>query len=85
MAIINDSGQKISYKCSDLINEVWHDIIEFGTDQTVNAIAKDIHGVRIYTDYMFPEDDITLDNDEVVEPMPISDFLKKLQEQNRIL
>lgn len=40
MAIENNYGISISYECSDLINEVKNDILEFGGATEVDAALK---------------------------------------------
>lgn len=53
MSFINDLGQKISYECSELIEELEQDIAEFGQDLEVIVITEIKHGVKLYKDYTF--------------------------------
>lgn len=89
MAITNDNGHRISYDCDSLIRELESDIQEFGKDFLVDAVTKDIEGVKVYTDYNFSEDNKMpfddLDSTESVEIIKASDLLEIFKQQNKIL
>lgn len=44
MAFINSNGERISYDCSDLIEELSDDIEEFGGDTIVNVWCREDQG-----------------------------------------
>lgn len=89
MAFINANGLKISYECSELIEELKQDIEEFGGDRVVAVWCKEYEGVTIYTNYDFITDDMPLENSEVngevVKPMTMSALLILFEKQNEIL
>lgn len=90
MAFINEQGIKISFECSELIDELKTDILEFGGDTVVAVWCKDNSGVTIYTNYDFIDEEqpITekdLDKDEYIEKMTMSALLVLLEKQNEIL
>lgn len=53
MAIENNYGIPISYECSDLINEVKNDILEFGGATEVDAACRLDAGVKVIFDYIY--------------------------------
>ena len=53
MAFINEQGIKISFECSELIDELKTDILEFGGDTVVAVWCKDNSGVTLYVNYDF--------------------------------
>jgi len=57
MPLINSRGEKISYECKDLIEELEGDIAEFGGDMVVDVVTMRVKGVTLYTDYNFVEKD----------------------------
>lgn len=80
---------KISYECSDLIEELQEDILEFG-DIDMYAFFDKIQGYTFLTNYDFIIDEKPLQADElkddtVVKIMKASEILKILEEQNRII
>lgn len=80
---------KISYECSDLIEELQEDILEFG-DIDMYAFFDKIQGYTFLTNYDFIVDEKPLQADElkddtVVKIMKASEILKILEEQNRII
>ncbi len=90
MAFINEQGLGISYECSELIEELKEDILEFGGDTIVAVWCKDNSGVTLYTNYDFIDEDqpITekeLDKDEYIQKMTMSALLILLEKQNEIL
>lgn len=90
MAFINPQGIKISYECSDLIEELKSDIAEFGGDKIVAVWCKDNSGVTIYTNYDFIEEEqpiieSELQGDEYIQKMTMSALLVLLEKQNEIL
>lgn len=90
MAFINEQGLRISYECSELIEELKEDIVEFGGDTVVAVWCKDNSGVTLYTNYDFIDEDqpITekeVDDDEYIQKMTMSALLILLEKQNEIL
>lgn len=90
MAFINAEGQKISYECSDLIEELKEDINEFGGDKFVYVWCKDSQGVTLYTNYDFieseeSETETELNDDEYLKQMTMTTLLILLEKQNEIL
>lgn len=90
MAFINEQGLGISYECSELIEELKEDIVEFGGDTVVAVWCKDNSGVTLYTNYDFidKEQPITekeVDDDEYIQKMTMSALLILLEKQNEIL
>ena len=90
MVFINEQGLGISYECSELIEELKEDILEFGGDTIVAVWCKDNSGVTLYTNYDFIDEDqpITekeLDKDEYIQKMTMSALLILLEKQNEIL
>ena len=79
---------KISYECSDLIEELKNDINEYG-DIDMYAFFDNIDGYTFLTNYDFISDENPLNSDElnnsIVQIMKASEILKKLKEQNEIL
>lgn len=90
MAFINENGEKISYACSELIEDLKVDIDEFGGDKVVAVWCKEISGVTIYTNYDFIEDEapITqteLQDGEYIKTITMTALLVLLEKQNEIL
>ncbi len=90
MAFINEQGLGISYECSELIEELKEDIVEFGGDTVVAVWCKDNSGVTLYTNYDFIDEEqpITekeVDDDEYIQKMTMSALLILLEKQNEIL
>ena len=80
---------KISYECSDLIEELKEDILEFG-DIDMYAFFDKIQGYTFLTNYDFIVDEKPLRADElkddtIVKIMKASEILKILEEQDRII
>ena len=80
---------KISYECSELIEELEEDIIKFGENEEVIVWCKNIEGTTIYTNYDFDTDmkihSSEVEKDEYLIKIPMKDLLTKLREQNKIL
>lgn len=89
MAFINKYGQKISYDCQELIEELKQDIIEFGGDIIVEVVTEEKEGVILYKDYNFIDDDeeteFILDINEKMERMTASALLVLYEKENEIL
>lgn len=79
---------KISYECSELIEELKKDIKEFG-DIDMYAFFREINGNTFLVDYDFIEDEMPLTSKElgndVAQVMKASEILKILEEQNKII
>lgn len=80
---------KISYECSELINELKEDIKEFG-DIDMYAFFEKREGYTFITNYDFIEEEKPLDvkelkEDTIIQIMKASEILKILEEQNEIV
>ena len=87
MSFTNPEGIKLSYECSDLIEELKADIEEFGGDKIVAVWCIDNSGVTFYTNYDFivPEEPLQkseLQNGEYIKKMTMSALLIRLEKQN---
>lgn len=81
---------KISYECSELIEELKRDILEFGKDTIVNVWCKDTNGVTLYTNYDFIVKELPFDKSELIEneyikEISMGELLTLLKNQNKIL
>lgn len=84
---------KISYECSDLIEELKKDVKEFGEDKELYAFYQEVQGHTFLTNYDFivDEKDCTqfsekeLKNVKYVQIMKAKDILKVLEKQNSII
>ena len=90
MGFVNENGENISYECSELIEELKEDILEFGGDTIVNVWCKDTNGVTIYTNYDFIEKELSLQDNEVengeyIKQMSMTALVMLLEIQNSIL
>lgn len=88
MAFTNKYGQKISYDCGDLIEELKQDISEFGGDLIVEVVTEERKGVTLYKDYNFIDDeetDFVLNDNEKLERMTASALLVLYEKENKIL
>lgn len=89
MAFINPNGIKISFECSELIEELKEDIAEFGGDTIVAVWCKNNSGITLYTNYDFIDEEepikkTQLKNDEYIQKMTMSALLMLLEKQNKI-
>lgn len=79
---------KISYECSELIEDLEEDIREFGNID-MYAFFDKIEGYTILTNYDFISNEIPLNSDEIenstIVVMKAEEILKILQKQNSIL
>ena len=90
MAFVNPQVIKISYECSELIEELKQDIEEFGGDTIVAVWWKENDWLIFYTNYDFidEEEPITekeLQNEEFIKQMTMTTLLILLEEQNEII
>lgn len=90
MAFINSQGIKISFECSNLIEELKADIAEFGENEIVSVWCKDNSGVTIYTNYDFNVEreiikESDLEDNEYIQNMTMGALLILLEKQNEIL
>lgn len=90
MAFINKYGIKISYECTDLIEELKQDIEEFGGDTIIAVWCKENEGITFYTNYDFIDDEepITeneLQDGEFLKQMTMTALLILLEEQNELM
>lgn len=79
---------KVSYECSDLIEELKNDIKEFGNID-MYAYFEKINGFTFITNYDFIVNSKPLTPEEIegciVQIMKAEEILKILEEQNRII
>ena len=76
---------KLSYECSDLIEEIKGDISEFGEDLEECVLVKDFHGCKIYKENDFVDTVFEpLHDDEFIEKMKIGKLLELCEQQNSI-
>ena len=95
MAFESNNGIKISFECSELIEELKEDIEEFGEDALVNVwVREDKDGVALFVNYDFIDEDMPLTEDEKklmeeqnehIEVMSMGTLLPILEKQNEIL
>lgn len=89
MAFMNKYGQKISYDCQELIEELKQDITEFGSDMLVDVVTEEREGVTLYKDYNFIDDDVETDfilnENEKLQRMTASALLVLYEKENKIL
>ena len=90
MAFINENGEKISYECSALIDDLKHDIDEFGGNTIVAVWCKKTHGVEVYTNYDFIDETQPLKKEELkegefIKTMTMTALLLLFKTQNEIL
>ena len=88
MAFTNKYGQKISYDCQELIEELKQDITEFGSDMLVDVVTEEREGVTLYKDYNFIDDDVETDfmlnKNEKLQRMTASALLVLYEKENKI-
>lgn len=88
MAFRNDLGQDISFDCSELIEELREDIVEFGGDKILEVVTEEREGVTIYKDYNFINDDestvFKLSGMERMQKMTASALLLLYEQENGI-
>ena len=80
---------KISFECSELIEELKQDIKEFG-DIEMYAFFEEVKGYTFLTNYDFISEEKSLSSKEfkestIVQKMKASEILKILEEQNSII
>ena len=89
MALINNNGMSISFDSEELIEDLISDINEFGPDMELEVITVWSHGVKIYKDYNFIEEDpataMPLEEGENLETMRAEDLLQAYIKQNTIM
>ena len=80
---------KISYECTELIEELKDDILEFGGDMLVDAVVRDYSGAEVYVDYNLidnhPATDLALMPNERIVKMTASALLVVFEQQNQVL
>lgn len=89
MAFRNALGKAISFDCSELMEELKADIVEFGGDMIVEVVTEEKEGVTIYKDYNFIDDEeksvFVLKKSERVQQMTASALLVLYEQENKIL
>ena len=80
---------RISYECTELIEELKADILEFGGDMLVDAVVRDYSGAEVYVDYNLidnhPATDLVLLPNERIVKMTASALLVVFEEQNQVI
>lgn len=91
MALRNADGELISFECSDLIEDVESDMLEFRRQKKIYAACKLDHGVKIIFDYVFDVHDQeemalfpSLKSDEWFEKMSFSELYAYLVRENNM-
>lgn len=88
MAFVNNMGMKISYDCTELIEELKEDIAEFGGDKILEVVTEEREGVTIYKDYNFimddPDAEFKLNPGEKMQRMTASALLMLYEKENSI-
>lgn len=88
MAIKGSDGNMYSFDSENLIQELKQDIAEFG-DAEFYAWYKIVAGVKLYTNYDFPDSDVPVDFSKEVKPgedievIKGKELLEYLIEQNK--
>ena len=89
MAFRNALGKAISFDCSEFMEELKADIVEFGGDMIVEVVTEEKEGVTIYKDYNFIDDEeksvFVLKKSERVQQMTASALLVLYEQENKIL
>lgn len=90
MAFVNKDGENISFECSELIEELKEDIQEFGGDRLVAVWCRKEHGVEVYVNYDFydeekPIQEAELQEEEYIKTMTTTALLILLEKQDAIL
>ena len=89
MPFINSDGRKISYECSELIEELTDDIAEFGKDLEIYAWCRNAQGVTLYTNYDFASEGRIKSDEllkgEYLKRMTAGKLLELLKEQNKFM
>ena len=90
MSVRNTNGERVSYECSELIEELKEDIKEFGENEVVIVWCTMMHGVVIYTNYDFVDEDTPvteaeLTEKEIITKMTMKELLILLEKQNEII
>ena len=90
MAFVNADGKSIGFECSELIEELKEDILEFGGNKMIAVWCKEYEGVILYTNYDFIEEDEPLTKSELkdgefIKQMTMSALLVVLEKQNEII
>lgn len=89
MAVVNSEGINVSYECSELIDDLKLDILDYGGNKPITVWCKKVSGVVIYTDYDFLVDEqpishLELKDGEFIKKMTMSELLPLLEKQNSI-
>lgn len=89
MAFTNQQGANISCECSDLIDELKADILEFGENENVTVWCRKKYGVELYINYDFlAPDEVGADelvDGEYIKYMSMGELLELLERQNAAL
>lgn len=90
MSLMNGEGKRISYECSELIEELKEDIMEFGGEEIVAVWCKKYGDVIVYTNYDFIEEEIPLNDTEIkdgefLKMMTMNGLLVALEQQNSVV
>lgn len=89
MAFVNKNGERISFECDKLIEELRSDIQEFGGDKLVAVWCRKERGVEVYVNYDFYDAENPILEaelrDEYIKTMTMTALLILLEKQNEIL
>lgn len=89
MAFTNKQGLSISFECSELIEELKKDILEFGPDETLTVWCRQCEDLTFYVNYDFIEKEKVkpseIQENEHLETMTAKELLELLIQQNEIL
>lgn len=90
MSFVNKEGKRISYECSELIEELKEDIMEFGGEEIVAVWCKKYEDVIVYTNYDFIEEEKPLNDTEIkdgefLKMMTMNGLLVALEQQNSVV
>lgn len=90
MSFIDREGKRISFECSELIEELKEDIMEFGGEEIVAVWCKKYGDVILYTNYDFIEEEKTLHDMEIkagefLKMMTMNGLLTALEQQNNVV
>jgi uncharacterized protein YlbG (UPF0298 family) len=72
MAFVNQKGMQISFACQDLIDSLKDDIADFGAGVEVDVCCRERHGVILYVDYDY------IDEDDPIQKLEENDFIKRM-------
>lgn len=89
MGFVNSFGETISFECTELIQDLERDILEFGGDMVVVVWCREYNGVTLYVNYDFQDEEDPITEDELQEgeyfkTMTMTTLLEILKIQNEV-